>query len=44
MQVNTIAEWVEDEEIYNELMKMGGHYAQGYYVGKPAPIIAAASE
>jgi EAL domain-containing protein (putative c-di-GMP-specific phosphodiesterase class I)/DNA-binding NarL/FixJ family response regulator len=30
-----IAEFVENEEIFNCLKEMGIHYGQGYYIGKP---------
>jgi len=33
--IRTIAEYVEDEEIYNIIKECGIDYAQGYYVGKP---------
>lgn len=38
MQVNTIAEWVENEEILNELNVMGVNYVQGYHIGMPKPL------
>ena len=33
--VETIAEFVENEEIFNILEECGVDYAQGYYIGKP---------
>jgi len=39
MNLKTIAEFVEDEDIKNVLVEMGVDYAQGYYYGKPAPMI-----
>lgn len=33
--VETIAEFVENEEIFNVLEAFGVNYAQGYYIGKP---------
>jgi len=33
--IRTIAEYVEDEEIYNIVKECGIDYAQGYYIGKP---------
>ncbi len=33
--IKTIAEYVEDEEIYNIVKECGIDYAQGYYIGKP---------
>ena len=34
-KLQTIAEFVENEEIYNTLCKLGVDYSQGYYFGKP---------
>jgi diguanylate cyclase (GGDEF)-like protein len=34
--METIAEFVEDEESLNLLKEMGSSYAQGYYIGKPS--------
>jgi len=34
-KLQTIAEFVESEEIYNTLYKLGVDYSQGYYFGKP---------
>jgi diguanylate cyclase (GGDEF)-like protein/PAS domain S-box-containing protein len=36
----TIAEWVEDEGTLELLRQFGVDYAQGYFLGKPAPIDA----
>ncbi len=36
MQV--VAEYVENEEIFNVLCTLGVDYSQGYYFGKPAPL------
>jgi len=33
--IKTVAEYVEDEEIYNLIKECGIDYAQGYYLGKP---------
>ena len=33
-----VAEFVENEKIYRFLKDLGVEYAQGYYIGKPAPI------
>lgn len=33
--IKTVAEYVEDEEIYEAVKKMGVDYAQGYHVAKP---------
>jgi diguanylate cyclase (GGDEF)-like protein/PAS domain S-box-containing protein len=38
MGIQTIAEWVEDEKTMQMLRDMGIDYAQGYFIGKPAPI------
>ncbi len=37
MEIQTIAEFVEDNETLKLLTKMGVNYAQGYGIGKPAP-------
>ncbi len=36
--IQTIAEYVENEEVYNAVCKLGVDYSQGYYFGKPAPL------
>jgi len=38
MNLKTIAEFVENDEIENLLIEMGIDYAQGYYYGEPAPL------
>ena len=38
MNLITIAEYVEDNEILNVLRTIGVHYAQGYGIGLPAPL------
>lgn len=35
LQIQTIAEFVEDEEILRYLQSIGIDYSQGYYIGKP---------
>ena len=40
MQMHTIAEFVEDDAILNHLKILGVDYAQGYWIGKPIPVIA----
>jgi len=35
LNLKTIAEWVEDEDVYLALEKIGVDYAQGYYLEKP---------
>ncbi|MCK5479239.1 MAG: EAL domain-containing protein, partial [Methylococcales bacterium] len=39
MGLKTIAEFVENDEIRNELQSMGIDYGQGYGIGKPEPFI-----
>lgn len=39
MGIKTIAEFVESEEILGMLRTLGVDYAQGYFIGKPAPEI-----
>ena len=38
MGLETIAEFVENEEIWQKLKAIGVNYGQGYHLGKPAPI------
>ena len=35
--IKTVAEFVENEAIYEILKEIGVDYAQGYYIAKPAP-------
>lgn len=35
--IRTIAEYVENEELLNEMKKIGITYSQGYFIGKPSP-------
>ena len=35
---NTIAEFVEDAETLELLAELGADYAQGYHIGRPAPL------
>ena len=37
MALKAVAEFVETEQTYLLLKKLGVDYAQGYYIGKPAP-------
>ena len=37
LNILTVAEFVESEEVLNELKKMGVDYAQGYHLGMPLP-------
>ncbi len=41
--VKTIAEFVSSEAIFDKVKTLGIDYAQGYYIGKPAPISLAKS-
>ena len=36
--IKTIAEYVENESIKNELVEMGVDYLQGYFTGEPKPL------
>jgi EAL domain-containing protein (putative c-di-GMP-specific phosphodiesterase class I) len=36
--IRTIAEGVEDQATLEELQRMGVDYAQGYWIGRPAPL------
>ncbi|MFP4562357.1 MAG: EAL domain-containing protein [Spirochaetia bacterium] len=38
MKIKTIAEFVKNRKILEELKKLGVDYAQGYEIGKPAPL------
>ena len=38
MKLNTIAEWVEDEETLKALKEIGVNYVQGYHLGRPEAI------
>jgi PAS domain S-box-containing protein len=37
-QIKTIAEGVEDQATLEELQRIGVDYAQGYWIGRPAPL------
>ena len=39
MKIKTIAEFVENEEIFNKLIELGVDYFQGYYFSPPKPDI-----
>lgn len=38
MGIETIAEYVETEEIFNKLKEIGVDYGQGYWLGRPQPL------
>jgi len=38
MGIKTIAEYVENNDIYEKLKDIGVDYAQGYYISKPVPL------
>ena len=38
MGMETIAEFVENEQILNKLRAIGVNYAQGYGMGRPRPL------
>lgn len=38
MNIQTVAEFVEDQDIVDELRRIGVNYAQGYHIGKPVPV------
>ena len=37
LEIETVAEFVEDEKTYEIIKKCGIDFAQGYYIGKPEP-------
>jgi len=39
LEIETIAEFVEDKKSLNVLQKMGVDFIQGYYIGKPKPTL-----
>ena len=38
MGKQTIADFVEDQQILDKLNKIGSDYVQGYYLGMPMPL------
>lgn len=38
MGIKTVAEFVENQDIVDELIKIGIDYAQGYHIAKPCPV------
>jgi PAS domain S-box-containing protein len=43
-KIDTVAEGVEDQATLEELREMGVDYAQGYWIGRPAPIPGSATD
>lgn len=41
MNIETVAEFVENQAIVDELKLIGVNYAQGYHIGKPVPVAQA---
>ncbi|MDD3835596.1 MAG: EAL domain-containing protein, partial [Sulfurimonas sp.] len=39
LNIEIIAEYVEDEETYQIIKECGVHFVQGYFIAKPAPIL-----
>jgi EAL domain-containing protein (putative c-di-GMP-specific phosphodiesterase class I) len=39
MNIQTVAEFIHCESVYNKVHEIGIDYAQGYYFGKPAPLL-----
>lgn len=39
MKIRTIAEWVDDEHTLSLLKEIGVDFAQGYYLGRPEPLL-----
>jgi len=33
--IQTVAEYVENEQLFHEVRKIGIDYSQGYFIGKP---------
>ncbi|WP_163577792.1 putative bifunctional diguanylate cyclase/phosphodiesterase [Halomonas faecis] len=42
--VSTIAEFIEDEAVFEAVRELGIDYGQGYYLGRPAPNFVMASQ
>jgi EAL domain-containing protein (putative c-di-GMP-specific phosphodiesterase class I) len=38
MGIETVAEYVESETLFNRVKKMKIEFSQGYYIGKPKPV------
>ncbi|WP_298750423.1 GGDEF domain-containing phosphodiesterase [uncultured Arcobacter sp.] len=39
MNIQTVAEFIHSEAVYNKVHEIGVDYAQGYYFGMPAPLL-----
>jgi EAL domain-containing protein (putative c-di-GMP-specific phosphodiesterase class I) len=39
LNLQTVAEFVSSEEIYNECRKIGIDYIQGFYLSRPEPVV-----
>ena len=39
MGIKSVAEFVESEETLKIIKKLGVDYAQGYFIGKPEPLV-----
>jgi len=39
LNIKTVAEYAESESIYNKLREIEADYVQGYYIGKPSPVL-----
>lgn len=37
LDITTVAEFVEDDQVYQLVEELGIDYAQGYYIGRPSP-------
>jgi len=37
--IQTVAEYIENKDIFNKIKELGVDYSQGYYFGKPEPLI-----
>jgi diguanylate cyclase (GGDEF)-like protein len=40
MGIKTVAEWVSDDATIELLARLGVDYAQGFHIGRPAPVLA----
>jgi diguanylate cyclase (GGDEF)-like protein len=38
MEIETIAEYIENAEVFDHIKRLGVTYGQGYYISKPCPI------